>query len=459
MKSFLPFIFLFISSITVFGQTKFSKKDILEDLETLRSSLEETHFNLYAYTSQQSFEKTYHGIKKDIQQDSLSLLESTNLFQQLISVVNNGHTFIDFPAQSYIGYVQSGGTIFPLEIVFENNRAYIRKNWSSNQEVEAGLEILSINGKSIDTIASLMYPQISAERPYFKNAKIEFYSFPRYYWQVFGEQNAFTIEVKKNEKMHSYQLESIKALEDFEAKRSEIFWSERQLKFIDKSAYLNPGAFSGDEEQYRSFIDSSFIEIKKAGSKNLIIDLRNNTGGNDSFSDYLVSHIANEPFKWCSSFMVKTSKTLKEFTLKNSDTTTTYSKAILSHKDGEIYAPKLPFYEPQEKEKRFGGKVYVLVNRQSYSQSAVTAAQIQDYNWGTIVGEETGEYPSLYASIFQFPLPNTGITVNVSKGHIVRVNGSEKEEGVIPDIVITDHLIDDTDEILEGLVERIHKAE
>ena len=97
----------------------------------------------------------------------------------------------------------------------------------------------------------------------------------------------------------------------------------------------------------------------------------------------------------------------------------------------------------------------MLSNRQSHSQSAVTAAQIQDYGFGIIVGEETGDYPSLYASQFQYTLPTTGIPVKVSKGRIVRVNGSAEEEGVIPDIFIKDYLLDEKDEILEGLLKRI----
>lgn len=104
------------------------------------------------------------------------------------------------------------------------------------------------------------------------------------------------------------------------------------------------------------------------------------------------------------------------------------------------------------------GRIYVLVNSQSISQAAVTAAQIQDYGWGTIVGEETGEYPSLYASIFQYVLPNTGIVVSISKGRITRENGSNKEEGVIPEIFIKDLLIDEKDEILNGLLKMINKG-
>jgi len=80
---------------------------------------------------------------------------------------------------------------------------------------------------------------------------------------------------------------------------------------------------------------------------------------------------------------------------------------------------------------------------------------IQDYQFGIIVGEETGDLPTLHASQFQFSLPETGIIVKVPKGYIVRVNGSEKRSGVIPDIKIKDHLVDETDEILESLLKRI----
>ena len=87
--------------------------------------------------------------------------------------------------------------------------------------------------------------------------------------------------------------------------------------------------------------------------------------------------------------------------------------------------------------------------------AAVTAAQIQDYGWATMVGEETGDYPSLYASQYGYRLPNTGIEVRVAKGYIVRINGSKKEEGVIPDVLIRDHLLDEEDEVLQGLLERL----
>lgn len=443
-------------SLAQSNDSKFTKNEVLEDLDYLYHSLQEAHYNLYAYVSKEEFAANYQTVRAAITQDALNELEVINAFQQLISAANNGHTEISFPINAYRSYAVNGGTLFPLEIAFEDGACLIRKNFSDYPKLPIGAEIISINGLAMNSILARIYPQISAERPYFKNAKIEVYSFPRCYWQVFGQQDHFDIELRDdNQTVQKYSLSAVSLIEGYELKRSEVLNAQMSLRFYDAAAYLNPGNFSGDESNYQSFIDSAFTIINQRQSKNLIIDLRNNQGGDDPFSDYLVAYLADQPFKWHSTFTLKTSAPLKAHTRQHNDTTATYFQNILSHQDGEIYDYTFEPYPPQAENKRFKGQVYVLVNRQSHSQSALTAAQIQDYQWGTIVGEETGDFPTLYASQFQYLLPHTGIPVKVSKGYMVRVNGSEKQEGVIPDIFIRDHLLDENDEILEALLRQL----
>ncbi|WP_375559308.1 S41 family peptidase [Bernardetia sp. OM2101] len=457
MKSVYFIALFYFLSLSTFAQSssKFSKQEVLEDLDYLYESLNDAHYNLYAYTSKETFDSAYLAIKNSVQKDSLDLLETSSLFQKFAAFAKNGHTGISFPIQSYGEYVYAGGTLFPLEIAFEDNKPLIRKNWSDNENIKIGSEVLSINGKSMSEILAKIYPQISAERPYFKNVKIELFTFPRFYWQIFGKQDSFEIEIKENKKTQKYTIKSVEAIEGYEMKRNDIINPSRELKFIDNIAYLHSGNFSGDEKLYENFIDSAFVEIKKHKSKNLIIDLRNHGGGHDSFGDYLVSYFADKPFKWNSEFTLKISKPVKEHARKNYDTTKVFWQKALAHENGEVYSYEQEEYQPKPKKKRFKGKVYVLVNRQSHSQSAVTAAQIQDYKFGTIVGEETGDFPSLYASIFQYSLLNTKISIDISKGYIVRVNGSKKQEGVIPDIFIKDYLLDEDDEILKQLLKKI----
>ncbi len=164
-----------------------------------------------------------------------------------------------------------------------------------------GSEILSTHDRSMAEILSKIYPQISAERPYFKNAKLELYSFPRYYWQVYGRQDVFNVEIRQDGTVKKYSLNAVSLLEGYEMKRTEVLNTQMGPKLFERSAYLNTGNFSGDEQKHRHFIDSAFVKIKESKSKNLIIDFRDNRGGDDSFSDYLVSCFADRPFKWNSS--------------------------------------------------------------------------------------------------------------------------------------------------------------
>jgi hypothetical protein len=453
MKTFFKIIFIFIS-IQSFGQlqTQFSKQQVLEDLEYLYTSLQDTHYNLFTYTTKEKFTKNYKEVKQAIQKDSLRLLETITLLQRVITNANNGHTEIEFPIQSYKEYARNGGTLFPLEIAFEANKCYIRKNWSTNADIPIGSEILSINGHSIKTILAKIYPQVSAERLYFKHAKIEAYSFPRLYWQVFGQQDTFEIEILTKNKKQTFVLNAINLIDGYEMKRDEVLHAKMNLKFFRRVAYLNPGSFSGDAQKFQQFIDKAFQKIKTANVPNLIIDLRNNSGGNDSFSDYLVSYIANQPFQWTSKYEVKSSEILKKHLRDSNNTTSDFSQAILSHKNGEVFSYDFEEYQPQPKDKRFKGAVFVLVNRQSHSQATVTATQIQDYGFGLIIGEETGEYSSLCASQLTYKLPNTGIEVKTSKGFMTRVNGFREKKGVQPDIIIKDHLLDENDEILKEVL-------
>ncbi|MNJ90821.1 carboxy-terminal protease [compost metagenome] len=462
---FLLFIALLLSKISFAQNTlpKLSNESVKDDFDYLYQSLQATHYNLFAFQSKEKYDSLFSQLKSSLTSDSLTQLEVVSFYQKLVSFANTGHCEIDYPALSYIEYASAGGTVFPLELAFENEKAFIRTNFSTNKQISIGDELVSVDNIPITEIQKQLYPFVSAERDYFKNAKIEFWSFPRLFFQLNGRKDNWYIQVKsRNNELVNLEISSITVM-DYEVNRNgEIVNPQKTFKLYGDVAYLNAGPFGSNEpdgeEVFKKFIDSTFTVIKKQKIKKMIIDLRNNPGGHNAYSDYLISHIANKPFKWYSEFSLKTSQILKEHTTLQADTTDEYSRKILGNADGQIFTYDFPSYSPVEKSKRYHGEVYILVNRQTYSMAAVSAALIQDYQFGEIVGEETGDVPTLYASQFSYELPKSGITVKVPKGYIVRVNGSKKLEGVKPDIYIQDHLLDDKDEILDGLLIRLRKT-
>ena len=88
------------------------------------------------------------------------------------------------------------------------------------------------------------------------------------------------------------------------------------------------------------------------------------------------------------------------------------------------------------------GGVYVLINRNSFSNAVAVAATIQDYRFGTILGEETSDLATTYGAMETFTLPGTGIKVGFPKARIVRPSGDPAPRGVLPDIAIATPVIE-----------------
>jgi hypothetical protein len=439
-----------------------SAKDVELDFAYLYESLQRTHYNLFAFRSKKDYDSLYHAKSREIAGDSLSLLQTVTFFQSLVSYSNTGHCEIDFPAQSYIQYAYTGGTVFPLELAFEDGKVYVRKNMSSDSSLKEGIEVLTIDHVPVNEFQKRFYEVISAENEYSRNAKLEFWSFPRLYYQIYGSKSEWRIQIRLGSGGVESKVVSAVSVIEYESRRGgEVVSPRRDFKYFGKTAYLSPGSFGGTddggESAFKRFIDSAFLQLRLHATRTLVIDLRNHPGGHNVYSDFLISYFARRPFKWHSGFALKTSEILKRQTRLQADTTDGYSRAILSNGDGAIFSYDFGAQHPAPASKRFHGKVYVLVNRQTYSMAAVAAALIQDYKFGTIVGEETGDPPTLYASQFSYTLPRTGIVVEVPKGYIIRPNGDRSFGLLKPDILIKDHLLDGVDEGLTGILRKIDR--
>ena len=86
-------------------------------------------------------------------------------------------------------------------------------------------------------------------------------------------------------------------------------------------------------------------------------------------------------------------------------------------------------------------------------QHAARLVQLVDF--GCQINDFEEDKPPERTLIFTYELPRTGIKVDVPKGKIQRVNGVDDNKGVIPDILIKDHLLDEEDEILDGLLKQL----
>lgn len=447
---------------------KYSAQEVHDDLKYMYETLEKSNYDLFALATKEEMDSAYHAIYISIN-DSLSSLEIYRLFQPFVAMVGMSHCNLSKPWYAYmITYLEQGGTVFPLSLHFSEGKVYVKDIFSFNKSISISDEVLSINEVPIDQYMKEFYRSMSGPSDYYKQSIIEAYSFPRLNWIVYGECKEYKLKIKKrNGEELDISLNAI-ACSDFEAQleklSSEDKKEDREFYMINNtSAYLRPGKFENadgngdmqdhktwDNSEFCQFIDSAFLEINQKGSKNLILDLRDNLGGDNSFSDYMIAYFATKTFSISSSFKMKTSEMTKAF-WKDVDVpeVENLKEQIMSLPNGSYFDANITHTDPHAEPKRYDGKVYVLINRWSYSNAAFVAAIIQDYKFGEIIGEETSEEVSSYVASHVFKLPNTQITVQYPKGFAVRPSGDATLRGVVPDQVVYENEFTDKDEILE----------
>ncbi|MGD0338145.1 MAG: S41 family peptidase [Bacteroidota bacterium] len=476
-KLLIILVFINSMSVSVHSQTqrRFSVKEIKSDLEYLRSTLEASHYNLYAYTKKEVFDSAYNKIESSIN-DSLTSMQAYRLFQPYLALAKIGECIIFYPFGEYFGnYLRQGGTVFPLNLGFSKGKVFVKDNFSNESQISKGDEILSFNGKPIKEFMEGVYRFMSGQSEYYKNSYLENINFSRIYWFIYDKCDVFHLEIKKKDGSKiKVQLPAISGWE-YEGKLSKQYPPRnpaREFRLIDDVAYLYPGEFVNnpgrhddmmsptkwDNTEFCHFIDSAFTAFRKAGAKNLIIDLRNNLGGANNFSDYMISYIASKPFTFCSKAKIRTSRITKDFWKNiNIPSLEEMKQAILSHDDGSRFEVSLPENQPQPDSIRFTGHVYALINRFSISNTTSVASVIQDYRLGKLIGEETPDFVSFYGGTHQFNLPNTQLAVTYPKGLMIRPNGDTTPRSIIPDYIVEDNMSTDKDEILDYTLETIAK--
>jgi C-terminal processing protease CtpA/Prc len=174
----------------------------------------------------------------------------------------------------------------------------------------------------------------------------------------------------------------------------------------------------------------------------------------------MVSWFAARPFRFAAQFKIKVSA---ESVAANAARIAHDAEAAgpVSRRFADLYARSrigdvvdfaIPEASPRAG-KRFEGKVFVLIDRQSYSNAVAVAALVQDYRFGVIVGEATSDMATTYGAMEQFALNHTGLEVGYPKARLVRPNGDLRSRGVTPDIPIRVPVVQSPrDEVLQQAI-------
>lgn len=446
-------------------QTCFKASTIKADFAELYSKLKAAHYDMFAHVSETQYDQWFRQMNLDITA-CLTQEQASIYFQKFVSRGRVAHAKIDLPTHLYIEHRNSAGKLFPFYVKSDGKAVWISENLSGQPEIKAGDQIISINGLAMTELMPKLRLYSSADTDRMFGGFLEFY-LGMFIWLELGEQDQYQLTLKQEDQQIELTVDAI-TLEQQKlnaAKQVETLsldW-QRQAKMLDHQlAYLRPGPFFNtdpqaediwDNSKFKTFINQSFEMFKQQQAQAVLIDLRDNPGGDNAFSDVMLQWIADKPFKFASTFKVKVSDAFRHSNEKrlmsvkqqdNNSASVRYQKAYQNKANGTVFDFELPMVEPHPQHLKVA--VYILINRHSYSNAVTVAAMAQDYGFAQIIGEESTDLATTYGAMEQFKLSQTGIEVSFPKAFIVRPNGDQTIRGVVPDVVIKTPMVETVDD-------------
>jgi hypothetical protein len=211
-----------------------------------------------------------------------------------------------------------------------------------------------------------------------------------------------------------------------------------ELKFLDhETAYLNSTTFEYDLEKYKALLADAFRQIKSAGVRNLIIDVRKNGGGASQLGDALIDMFNAKPYRvWTSKW--KRSVFYAEL-LKSGNIPIPASliEKYLAARPGEVISGYSETVTPGGNPMRFDGRVYVLSGAKTFSSGVMFLGVIKNNKLAKIVGEETNAPACMFGEMGMFWLPHSRLRVSLSVRYWMPPAGScNGTRGIVPDVVV-----------------------
>jgi len=470
----------------------FSKEQAKADIDAIVKNVEDIHPNPYAYTSEKEIKEYANAIKNKLK-DSINRIEFYRLVVPLIVRYGDGHIQSDYfnVQNKYLSYcITHNIGIFPFTILEHEGKPYIKYSIFDNSIIKLGDEIKSINNIPANTILETCCHYLTGESNYPKISKIYSNAFLNYLAFVYDFRDSFNISYISQSDNKEYNItipgaylnDITKANEKF-APKWEIYTEKPIISQEDvfdfsmiKSkpiGYLNFYSFALDldkkmEKQVERKVDSVFCKLKKEGIKNLIIDIRENDGGEDYCTELLMSYLTNKKWNWDGTTEMKYSEQQKkiysQFFIKKGF----HPFFKLSHTYKEFFKPangsirnvgddKIKYHVRKSK---FNGNVYVLTGVNTFSSAVTFAAICKCYGVATLIGRETGGVMQGFTSTIPVILPQTKMRISVSSRKVKNACGDNYKLGLTPDITVVPEIkdiLDGKDKALQYTIDLIDK--
>lgn len=459
------------------GYRTLTPQQMQHDLSVLQSAWTNLHPGLYRFNSPEQIQSYFTALNEQCSRP-MDERKFYVLLAQLSEKIKCGHTFLnplnlDRATQQRILPERVVPVFFE---VVDGKKFIITHNASGIDAMTNGDEITAINNIPVRRIIDSL---LTVSRSDGRNAlgkklnninqtpdEADAYSLFDIFFPLFFPSNGGIMTLTVSEKKKSVGLgvaigkdvrdvdvylvtpnERVMLYEKLYGKipAGEQSWKYKMLN--KETAYMKFGTFSFWNSKFdtKKYIDSIFLDLsKRSNIKNLVVDIRNNEGGDNS-GDYILSYLTDkkigcdDPDRRCYRYL-----TIPDSLLGYLDT---WDNSFKKPKDPQQFTKnELGLYEQKTDGKPcshiepkpyvFTGNKYLLTNAKNSSAGFEMARNFRTAGLGKIVGETTGgsQQGINGGEFFFLTLPESKFEVDLPL--IYNYHPNKEDRGIEPDAEI-----------------------
>ncbi|MEO1626004.1 MAG: S41 family peptidase [Bacteroidota bacterium] len=413
----------------------FAAENLQDDFAHLRKHIETKNPIAYLYRSKEEVTSFLDSIERLIDRP-MTELEFYRLISPIASLIKDGHNLI-LPSERVNAYLDQSPHHLPVEIALLDGQLFIKEHYSPSKDLQAGQELDAINGVQAKVILDRLYEVLPREGHQVSLPTNYLNKWFRYFYHMhFGFEKVYHL---LHTDLKGQQKETVVAgmsLDDIIEKRKEYHPTSSKPKgisvdIIDKDAKvarLNLPTFAKSflksrygQKKFRKEMDRCFAILFQEEIAHLVIDLRDNSGGNPAYSVYVLKYLFDRPFTQAMMGRVVTKP----------------EKEGVMERTSKRWFPWYGIGRFRPKKKQYLGELYVLINGGTFSAAVEFASTLQRYERAVFIGEETGGNPVVMTGNYWKEgrkLPHTKIAHY--SGYICTLYddlGQNKGRGIIPD--------------------------
>jgi len=423
----LLLISLFLALIPSAGSAEptFTPDQMRSDLQEVRKALFEMPADLSHSVDASALDKAIRKLDGRLAvSPPLTRDEAWGELATLNPLLADAHLLIGFVDRrgDARAHLASGGRFFPVGVRITPACGVSLHDTRNPTLMQLdGAAIRNVNGIPARDICRQMMDRAHGETRALRAALLE-RRFWFFYWKLRGAPANYRLTFETG---GTLDLEGSTELPD-QLAAEESFDRQFELTMLPDAAVLKLGTFAWPKkEEVLAFTAAAFESLHEWRTKTLIIDLRDNEGGNDDqWIEGVMPYLATQRWR----------------------TASTYRKRVVvadpakNEKVGDVVDGVMQtWFEPQpDNPLRFDGKVYVAIGPDTYSSAVVMATVFQDFGFGKLIGSGRSARANQSGGTRRTTLTNTGLIVVTPRFVLRRPSGAKQPELLTPDIEFDD---------------------